>query len=1060
LRVLEVSLKKAGYVVTTATNGVDAVEKVEMAEPDLIISDTRMDEMDGFEFCRRLKDNPSWQSIPFIFLTSQKSIEDKIRGLELGVEDYLTKPIYIKEIVTRVRILLQKVQRERIKRRDSRTKFEGSLADMAVVDLIQTIEISRKSGVIHFNDFEGVTGAVYFRDGKVIDAELGRLKAENAIYRLLIWSEGEFEVEFKSVHREEAINLSNQGLLMEGLRRMDEWGRLLEELPPLTATFEVDYRELSERLSEIPDEVNQVLRLFDSKRSLQQVVDDCDLPDLDTLQLISKLYFEGLIFESEEQEEPAQELDPPSLEGWLRDPLAAAAAFSGVVKKPSGAAQNQPEADVDAALARSKHRPRRITERGIGFVKAAPEDEEEDPLAPLDMHLQQSSGVARAGRPGREPFPTPDRPWGDTNDTFGKAPDRDDFSGKAPSAESSDFDFDLEPDPDHEPQERVAETDVGLSEFSLPTERAPERGAEPPPDDVDEAAAAPASSPGSEIGEPADAVDEAEGTEPEPIDEEPVAETTEPEPIEAEPIADEDKPAAVDNEPESDASESDAADPAEAVQVQPSRGNVAIQHFAKASPPKESMARSEGSIRPLPSSMPAPRPLPPVSPMELKPILRNLSRISKPMAVVSEPPPASEQPSIEGSEDVALGAGKDDKPAEVAFLEEGDVLEVDESNQGSRVSASGEIHVVNRVMPELARGPKLEIASQEPGPPHSTVSGVIGTASSETSKSDARQTVSLRKKQPVAAVSNADGKGGPHRRAKASAEGPKAGAEPTPAAPKLEAPKLEAPKLERVKHGKDRPTTPLKKGVAPRAKQAPGDTHGQPVVTDVVDQPVDVDNAELDYAAPGSEAPGRNTFLFAVVAVAVVVLAVVIFSRKCGNGNEGAGEGPVKPAVTDAEDAVVKPRLLDSTVARRVPVDAGADATTVDPAVAAKALDDKVAEAKKLFRKRKAAKAVALLESVLALDRAHAGAKKLLGEHSADQCKSSFDRMKYQAAADFGRKAVSYQPQNAEAWVRIGWSLVELKQKTEAKFALRRAIELCPKCQWARFAQQKLDGLK
>ena len=102
LRVLEVSLKKAGFNVTTAVNGVDALEKVDTAAPDLIISDTRMAELDGFEFCKRLKQNPALAQIPFIFLTSEKSVEDKIHGLELGVEDYLTKPIYIIEILTRV----------------------------------------------------------------------------------------------------------------------------------------------------------------------------------------------------------------------------------------------------------------------------------------------------------------------------------------------------------------------------------------------------------------------------------------------------------------------------------------------------------------------------------------------------------------------------------------------------------------------------------------------------------------------------------------------------------------------------------------------------------------------------------------------------------------------------------------------------------------------------------------------------------------------------------------------------------------------------------------------
>ena len=338
LRVLEVSLKKAGFNVTTAVNGQDALAKVETSAPDLIISDTKMPEMDGFELVKRLKQTPDWASIPFIFLTAQSDVEDKIHGLELGVEDYLTKPIYIKEIITRVKILLSKKERQSIEdsgKRETRTKFAGQLADMAVVDLIQTIEISRKSGVIHFKHPDGKRGSIYFRAGKVIDAELGRLTGEEAVYRLLVWNEGEFEVEFKNVRRKDVIELSSQGLLMEGMRRVDEWGRLCEQLPPLNTVFEVDYKELSERLAEIPDEINGILRLFDGRRSLMQVVDDCEFSDLEALNVISKLYFEGLIYDVEvdesDEDDAADEESGPELDGWLHEQSVTAA---GAVEAP------------------------------------------------------------------------------------------------------------------------------------------------------------------------------------------------------------------------------------------------------------------------------------------------------------------------------------------------------------------------------------------------------------------------------------------------------------------------------------------------------------------------------------------------------------------------------------------------------------------------------------------------------------------------------------------------------------------------------------------------------
>jgi DNA-binding response OmpR family regulator len=297
VRVLEVSLKKAGYSVTTAEDGLDALSKMEMASPDLVLSDTRLPKLDGYAFVQKLKATPEWANIPVVFLTSQKSVEDKIRGLELGVEDYLTKPIFVRELLARVNLLLARRTQENIATRSApggRTRFSGSIHDMAVVDLLQTFEVSRKSGVVHLSN--GLQRAkIYFRDGKIVDAEVSHLRGEEAVYRTLIWNEAEFEVEFCPVAIEDIIGTSTQGILMEGMRRVDEWGRLCEQLPPLITIFEIDHPELLDRLSEIPDELNGILRLFDGKRSLFQVVDESPFEDLSTLSTISKLYFEGLL---------------------------------------------------------------------------------------------------------------------------------------------------------------------------------------------------------------------------------------------------------------------------------------------------------------------------------------------------------------------------------------------------------------------------------------------------------------------------------------------------------------------------------------------------------------------------------------------------------------------------------------------------------------------------------------------------------------------------------------------------------------------------------------------
>ncbi|AKJ06279.1 tetratricopeptide repeat protein [Archangium gephyra] len=336
LRVMEVSLKKAGFSVTTAIHGKDALEKVQISPPDLVLADTKMPEMDGFELCKTLKSDERFKHIPYVFLTNQKAVEAKVKGLELGGDDYLTKPIYIKEIVTRVTMILQKADKEKIERRET-TKggFAGNLADMGVVDLVQTFEIGRKTGNISIKGERVAT--IYFKEGRVIDAEMGRLKGENAFYRLLNATEGEFEVQFTALDRPERIEVSTQGLLMEGMRRLDEWGRMLEQLPPLETVFEIDYHQLADRLSEIPDEVNGLLRLFDGKRSLSRVVEDSDFDDLAALGIISKLYFEGLIRElGSVSQEPVQS-GKPGIEEWLHNAPA-----------PSAPAEPAPEPVVPA----------------------------------------------------------------------------------------------------------------------------------------------------------------------------------------------------------------------------------------------------------------------------------------------------------------------------------------------------------------------------------------------------------------------------------------------------------------------------------------------------------------------------------------------------------------------------------------------------------------------------------------------------------------------------------------------------------------------------------------
>lgn len=106
-------LKAADYDVVTASTGMQGVQKVREEKPDLVILDVVMPGMDGFEVCKILRDDESNNLMPIIMLTAQDNEDDKIIGLEIGADDYIIKPFNGRELVSRVRNTLKRIDRNR-----------------------------------------------------------------------------------------------------------------------------------------------------------------------------------------------------------------------------------------------------------------------------------------------------------------------------------------------------------------------------------------------------------------------------------------------------------------------------------------------------------------------------------------------------------------------------------------------------------------------------------------------------------------------------------------------------------------------------------------------------------------------------------------------------------------------------------------------------------------------------------------------------------------------------------------------------------------------------------
>jgi two-component system phosphate regulon response regulator PhoB len=149
LELLDYTLKKEGYQVTCAANGEEAVEKARSEVPDLVLLDLMLPEVDGLEVCRILKHDNRTSHIPIVMLTAKGEEADIVAGLELGADDYVTKPFSPRVLVARLRAVLRR------KTGDFADENGIIKADDVVIDpLRHEVTVGGKAVRLTFTEFE------------------------------------------------------------------------------------------------------------------------------------------------------------------------------------------------------------------------------------------------------------------------------------------------------------------------------------------------------------------------------------------------------------------------------------------------------------------------------------------------------------------------------------------------------------------------------------------------------------------------------------------------------------------------------------------------------------------------------------------------------------------------------------------------------------------------------------------------------------------------------------------------------------------------------------------
>ena len=108
IKLIEHNLKKIGFIVSSSVNGNDGLKELKKFQPDLLLLDWMLPDLSGIEICKNIRKDNSLKHLPIIMLTAKGEVEDKIKGLDSGVDDYLTKPFSFNELMARIKAVIRR----------------------------------------------------------------------------------------------------------------------------------------------------------------------------------------------------------------------------------------------------------------------------------------------------------------------------------------------------------------------------------------------------------------------------------------------------------------------------------------------------------------------------------------------------------------------------------------------------------------------------------------------------------------------------------------------------------------------------------------------------------------------------------------------------------------------------------------------------------------------------------------------------------------------------------------------------------------------------------------
>ncbi len=210
-------LQLAGFEAQGVTSGAEAIALYRQSPFDLVLTDLRMPDMDGLQVLTEIREyNPDASVVIFTAYGTKESV---VEALRLGAREFLEKPLDAKQLIATVRRLAED---------GNGTTVRGNLRTMSLPNIIQ-VNCAEHNQVRLRVRRGGHEGSIYFADGNIVHAEMESRTGEEVVYELLSWEDGDFELTMNISPPRQTITTNWSGLLMEGMRRLDERAAVSEE---------------------------------------------------------------------------------------------------------------------------------------------------------------------------------------------------------------------------------------------------------------------------------------------------------------------------------------------------------------------------------------------------------------------------------------------------------------------------------------------------------------------------------------------------------------------------------------------------------------------------------------------------------------------------------------------------------------------------------------------------------------------------------------------------------------------------------------------------------------